>query len=115
MIVYCSVRLKPKRRLIFKLLRQAICVKYLEGRKHHHVQGLIFEVSRKGRRAKSQWPVTCNKNACDDIPAGIIAKRYAHIARSVRVASGASLYEFIQEEFFDRYAFLSAGFLHHEI
>jgi glycine dehydrogenase subunit 2 len=35
------------------------------------MSGLIFELSRKGRSAKSQWP-SAEKIACDDIPASLL-------------------------------------------
>ncbi len=37
------------------------------------MSNLIFELSRKGRRAQSQWP-TLNKQICDDIPASMLRK-----------------------------------------
>src|SRR5690242_15016767 len=41
------------------------------------MHGLIFESSRKGRRAGSQWPQNASaqdKKSCDDIPAGLLRK-----------------------------------------
>lgn len=35
------------------------------------MSGLIFEISRQGRSAQSQWP-TLTKGACDDIPASLL-------------------------------------------
>lgn len=37
------------------------------------MHGLIFEKSRKGRSARSQWP-TIKANACDDIPDSLLRK-----------------------------------------
>lgn len=34
--------------------------------------GLIFEISRKGRSAKAQWPEMNSANTCDDIPATLL-------------------------------------------
>jgi glycine dehydrogenase subunit 2 len=39
---------------------------------------LIFEISRKGRGAKSQWP-TLEKKVCDDIPAAMLRTDVPHL------------------------------------
>lgn len=38
------------------------------------MSGLIFDISRKGRQAKAQWPTCTDKNALNDIPATLLRK-----------------------------------------
>ncbi len=43
------------------------------------MSNLIFELSRKGRRATSQWPVLNAGKICDDIPRAMLRKNVPHL------------------------------------
>ncbi len=73
---------------------------------------VIFEYSRRGRRAQAQAPAAM---AADRSARVFAAQDATAAARGLGAADGAPLYPAVEAQFLYRYALLSAGFVHDEI
>jgi len=110
-----SIRMRRPDRHHEPVTRRGLSNHYDWGRTMAELQArepLIFELSKPGRQAGTQFPPRVAGSA--EIPR-ICAARRRHAPGGLRVAGGATFHAAIADEFLDRYAFLSLGFLHHEV